>query len=490
MLQLKAIVQQLGEKDFEMIESNLKSSGGTKYLRLLLLLRTGKKSDRELINALEINAVALSTLKSRLYSKLQEFLHAKLEVKETDNKGAMSPGANINEILFSLPRESSIAALRKLEKHYADRNELFSQVLVLSALKKATKNTNACYLYSQQFNKAMAVAIADEKCDDLLIQFATALGSYWHSREDNELDLLLMIKKEIINYTGLYTSGHFNFINGFIELSLLTFIPWSARITDSCNDPGNAANRLRSLMSDYPEGPEKKTLGVCVDYLFMLNYAEKGDLRNSRSAFERLSYVVHVLFLMGNYSVFPGRYLEILLVLNLSGNNKLPADLAEDTLAEPFRPIVEDQANYISWMKFRAMVKYHNREYEDAIVALNRLQNDLNLKRYLHADLDVRCFQALLYILDRNHDKAMNIIFNLGRKLRDIQEGYYDNLKTALRIMTMAIKGTLKTGDEMSELLLNSFQYQNTGRFRIMDTVSLEQLVERRKEKTRYNEKA
>src|ERR1035438_7160966 len=112
MLNLKQIVAQLSENDFEEFSLQLQKSKADKFHTLFSLLRKNSADEDAVMQHLEINSSAFYTLKSRLHDKLQNYFAKHVPETEID---LLKNVANIPTILFNTPRATAIAKLKKME---------------------------------------------------------------------------------------------------------------------------------------------------------------------------------------------------------------------------------------------------------------------------------------------------------------------------------------------------------------------------------------
>lgn len=217
MINLKAIITQLDDVDFNTLMSSLGGEKKTNYSLLLKAYRDVKLNDEHIVKKLKLTTASFYTLKSRLYDKIQSFL---LKISDGNKYDILQQVASIPELCYSTPRETAIAILNKLEQNLIKLDMPAHLVQVYSALKKVSVYTPKYYYYSQLFNKHLAYTVALEKAEELLHNFNKSMADYFYSKNSTQLDLLKLIGKEVNNIFELNKSNQIELIKNNILIQL------------------------------------------------------------------------------------------------------------------------------------------------------------------------------------------------------------------------------------------------------------------------------
>ncbi|MFI5221480.1 MAG: hypothetical protein ACHQK8_04070, partial [Bacteroidia bacterium] len=139
MLKLKEIVVQLDSATYSGIEELLSENKADNFTFLLQSYRKENISDRKIATHLGINSNSFYVLKSRLYSKIQDYLSAGIFTSE---EAILKQLLDVPQVCFNSPREIAIAFLNKLETELL-RFDMHNELLIIySALKKMHLHTD------------------------------------------------------------------------------------------------------------------------------------------------------------------------------------------------------------------------------------------------------------------------------------------------------------------------------------------------------------
>ncbi|MEM9022744.1 MAG: hypothetical protein AAGB22_03320, partial [Bacteroidota bacterium] len=165
MLNLRPVIDQLKDDEFNQIADRLHQAKADKFLLLLNAIRHEALEDEQIREQLGVNQNAFYVLKSRLFEKIQDFL---IDSMAEPRSALLKKSSLIPTIAFEMPKDKAIAMLTKMEKEYKRFDLPYELTSIYQALKKLHQYSDKHYHYVQQYNKHMAYMVPLDKAEDLM----------------------------------------------------------------------------------------------------------------------------------------------------------------------------------------------------------------------------------------------------------------------------------------------------------------------------------
>jgi hypothetical protein len=464
MLKLKSLIMQMKEDSFNALSSQLKDNKADKFHALLVHFRENHLSDEEIAESLKVNSNAYYTLKSRLYNKIQEFLTSNLSGPKAD---LLKSVANIPNLVFDTPRDTAMAVLAKLEKDLVEFDMPYELTNVYNALKKLHIHSPKYYEYTQLYNKHVAYTIALDKAEDLLANFHKTLGEYYASRNKSLLEVLLIIKKEMINLCRLYESHHLTVYGNILNISFALFVPLPDAIEN--DDPvEDILTSTEDILKNYPKDVTYQHLVTALNFLSFEYYHHLKLHKKEAQYFEAVNSRLSS-FLLYNFCAFTSKFLisKIERYNQLNEEGKL---YEENKQLSDYTPDTSDIPNYINYTKYLAASAFHAKKYTEAVSLLNKLLNDVSFKNYAHSEIEIKLFLALSYSMINKYDPAHSVLRSASRKIREISEEIdYDNATVLIKMLSLQMDSNSKSAEEKLSALRNKFILLNGGQSKMLE---------------------
>ena len=467
MLNLRKTIQKINEKDSHAIVFQLVQSEADKCKDLYLLLRDREKNESEIADELKLSPPAYYTLKSRLRKKIQNYLSTDLPDMNIE---LFRNIASIPKLLNDTPREIAIAHLLKLEKDLIEHDMPNELITVYSALKKMTKYSQKYFEYEQLYNKHMAYTMAIEKAQDLLSDFNRTLGDFMMSREKASHDLLVILQKEIHNYASLYNSHRLTVIKNTSNIQYLLFVSELNAIQQL--EVERMILDTQAVLTQFDNDPNYNCHTLLFDFLKFEFLSRINNMKEAEEIFPRVNEKLNSL-LLNNTSCFPSVFLLSKAELYFSTKRKRALYDECKELAAQYTPTLEDVPNYINYVKFRAIVSFYAKKYNEAISFLNQLMSDVSFRTFPHAEVELKLFVALCYLHANKAELADGIIFSVQRKIRDMDPVLYKNARIFAKVLLTVMAPPTKKDDQKVAKMLKDFNSENRNENKILGFVKL-----------------
>ncbi|NLR90938.1 MULTISPECIES: hypothetical protein [Flammeovirga] len=421
MARLKHIIKQLSEKDYEAIKNNLIESNAEKSAYLLTSMREKKTSDQSIMSELDVNTNAYYTLRSRLNQKIEDYLLQQMESPRAD---LLKKVANIHEMVFTKKRAISIVTLKKLEKELLDYDLSNELTVVYKALKLLHINSPDYFTYSQLYNKHVAYMLAVDKIEDILADYFKKFGVYAFTGDETDKLGLELLNKEMNNTCKLYESHRPFVYQSCMNIFHRLFVEDEnqAAFNSSGNDDDEPIedifHKIDQIFDQYHMDSIYYHLHNVFEFLKLEYYTHYGVFRKASKYFDTVNEDVVPLLMHSNQYTFPSQFLQTKLQRALQTDTHVELFESNKSVFEDFEPDTDDIPNYVSYVVYRAISAYYSTEFDEAARFLNNLLNEISLKKFPHAFLEVKCLLALQYVCMRDYELFNQLANSIQRQIR------------------------------------------------------------------------
>lgn len=453
MAKLKNIVKQLSEKDFKAIHDSLIESNAEKSAYLLKALRDRQLSDSKIMVALEVNANAYYTLRSRLNQKIEEHLLEQMESPRTD---ILRKVANLNEVLFTKKRTISIATLKKLEKELIDYDLANELTVVYKSLKKIHINTPDHFTYSQLYNRHVAYMLAVDKAEDLLAEYFKKYGSYLLSADENEKMGLVLLMKEMQNVAHLYESHRLYVYQSCMLIHHRLFVePDDTMEGESIED---IFDHVQKIFDNYNLDPLYFHLNLVFEFLKLEYYNHYKVYRQAEKYFEEVNDAIANLLVNYPHYTFSAQVLISKMERSLRLGIEKELYEENESLFIDLEPDPLDVPRHTVYVMYRALSSYYVGKYDEAAKIINGLLNEVSLKKYPFAQMEVKTILALQYCMLNDFELFNQLANSIQRQIRLFGKHSCENILLFIKILKIAVSESKKDKQKKIASLIPKLQ--------------------------------
>jgi hypothetical protein len=435
MAKLKNIVKQLSEKDYKEIYDSLMESNAEKSAYLLKALRERQLSDSKIMVELEVNANAYYTLRSRLNQKIEEHLLQQMESPRTD---ILRKVANLNEVLFTKKKTISIATLKKLEKELLDYDLASELTVIYKSLKKLHINSPDHFNYSQLYNRHVAYMLAVDKAEDLLAEYFKKYGNYFLSADETEKLGLTLLAKEMQNVAKLYDSHRLYVYQSCMLIFHKLFVEKDDNMQQEGESIEDIFAHVQKIFDTYNLDPLYFHLNLVFEFLHLEYYNHYKVYRQAEKYFEEVNDAATSLLVNYTTLTYSAQFFISKLERSLrmgterelhTENDQIFADIETDPL---------DLPKHIIYVVYRALGCYYVGKYEEAAKIINSLINEVSLKKYPFAQMEIKAILALQYCLLHDFELFNQHSNSIQRQIRMFGKDECENVLLFLKMLKIA----------------------------------------------------
>ncbi len=454
MAKLKNIIKQLSLNDFEAIHENLIGTGAEKSAYLLKALRERQTSDIKIMNELEVNTNAYYTLRSRLNQRIEDYLIEQMESPRTD---ILKKVANINEILFTKKKAIAIATLKKLERELLDYDLSNELTVVYKSLKKLHLNHPDYFSYSQLYNKHVAFMLAVDKAEDILSDYFKKYGEYSLApSETSKLGLELLLR-ELMNISALYQSHRLYVFQSCLNIFHRLFVQSEDAGDFSAEPIEDILEKVGKTFDSYPQDGIYYHLNLVFEFLKLEYYYHHKVYGKAESYYEEVNDAVSNLISNYSHYTFPSQFLFTKVKRHVRLN-------IEDQLYEENELLFEDYENdpldaprLIFYATYRAISCYYAGKYDEAARWINNLLNEMSLKKYPNAQLEIKTLLALQYCIMDEYELFHQLINSVSRQIRMIGKDNCKHVLLVVKMLKTAVSDVKKNKEDKVRSMIKKF---------------------------------
>jgi hypothetical protein len=455
MAKLKNIIKQLSQDDFQAIYDSLLESSADKSAFLLRAMREKQQSDNKIMEELDVNTNAYYTLRSRLNQKIEEYLLQQMENPRTD---ILKKVANINEIIFTKKRAIAIATLKKLEKELLDYDLSNELTVVYKFLKKLHINSADYFNYSQLYNRHVAYMLAVDKAEDVLAEYFKKYGNYVLSGDEATKMALALMSKEMNNVCSLYKSHRLYVYQSCINIFHRLYVEREETIEGDLEPIEDILMNVQKIFEDYHLDSIYYHLRIVFEFLKLEYYDHYKVYRKAENYFEEVNDSASDL--LSNYTLYtyPAQFLMTKIQRHIRMNLVETMYDENGGLFHDYEPDKNDLPNYIIYVIYRALSCYYKKKYDEAARWVNNLLNEISLKKYPSAQLEIKTVLALQYCMVRDYDLFNQLINSIQRQIRLLGKDACEHVVTFTKMLKISMSDSKKNKKSKIEALADKIR--------------------------------
>ena len=455
MAKLKNIIKQLSGKDFQAIHDSLIESNAEKSAYLLVSMREKQLSDNKIMEELGVNTNAYYTLRSRLNQKIEEYLLQQMESPRTD---ILRKVANINEIIFTKKKTIAEATLKKLEKELLDYDLSNELTVVYKSLKKLHINSPDYFNYSQLYNRHVAYMLAVDKAEDLLAEYFKKYGTYTLSGDETEKLELNLLLKEMTNVANLYESHRLYVYHSCMQIFHNLFVEGEESMDKDEEPIEDILENVENYFETFPMDSIYYHLNLVFEFLKLEYYNHYKVYRKAEKFYEEVNDAVSNL--LTNYSLYtyPTQFLISKIQRNIRLGEQDNMYEENEALFHDFECDKEDVPKYVTYVIYRSLSCYYANKYEEAARWINNLLNEVSLKKYPVAQLEIKSILALQYCLLDDYDLFNQLVNSIQRQVRLLGKESCEHIQLFTKILKISISDIKRHKENRIATLAEKFQ--------------------------------
>lgn len=461
MAKLKHIIKQLSEEDFRAIHDQLIDSNADKSAYLLKSMREKRISDAKIMEELEVNTNAYYTLRSRLNQKIEDYLLQQMESPRTD---LLKKVANINETVFTKKRAITVATLKKLEKELKDYDLSNELTIVYKTLKKLHVNTDEHFTYSKLYNEHVAYMLAMDKAEDLLAEYFKKFGYYSLTGDEVDRLGLTLLQREVDNVCSLYQSHRLYIYQSCLNVFHRLFV--DPELNGEGQEPiEDIMKQAQVIFDTYYLDAIYYHLQIVFEFLSLLYYDHYKVFRKAEEYYNSVNDKSSLL--LSNFSLYT--YPPALLHTKLERHLRLgtESELCEENeeLFDDYESDLNDVPKHLNYVMYRAICCYYAGRFNEAGKWINNLLNDVSMRRFPNAVLEIKSILALQYCCMQDFDLFNQLVNSVQRQIRILGKDNCEDIVIFIKMLKISISPAKRDKSNKIRSLITKYKAIEQKRF-------------------------
>lgn len=434
---LNKTIKRLSEDQYQELLNEVSGKKKNKPYVVLETARNQEVSDNEMMDILQVNPSTYYTLKSRMNNKIASILS-----KNVNNPISvlMEEVARVPANLFGTNKTFSIRALKELEKQLLEYDLSSELIVVYKTLAQLHTYSPDYEYYLNQYNRHVAYSLAVSKAEVQLLTFFRKLGDYLLTRQQSDLEEVILQKRELQNISELYDSHRLFVIFNIANLYYFCSLPQKrASLKAKELEIENIVNSIDAIFEKYNLDTFYQNLKPVTDCLFFEYYQRSG---NQVRADHYLQKIIPQLEEMStrhinNFFLSQFMHSRIEKYTNDGDAEKLyqmSKIFADNSLIDK-----DELYHYVTQRWFKATAAFYNKDYALAAKVINDLRNDLSFKSCLFTEVELKLFQALQYCITGEDGLCNQLISSIKRQMRSVDMNV-DAITIFIKLLKTAMK--------------------------------------------------
>ncbi len=473
-------IKKLSEEQYKELLAAVAGRKNNKPYLVLEAARNFNYDENGMMNMLGVNPSAYYTLKSRLNEKIAAYLSKNMDnpINALKEKVAMVPA-----MLFGKSREVSIRSLKNLEKELIEYDLSNELITIYKSLARLSMYNGDYDYYEREYNRHVAYSLAVVKAEDLFFEFTKRAGQYILTREQNDLDALQTVLRELTNISELYHGHRLFVLHNIVRLYYLCITLSKEKLQTLELEVDQILQQINKHFETYQLDTFYQSIRYMVDLLYMEYYTRTGNEVRADHHYEKIKPSIPGLAYKPVFSFHIIQFLNSKADRAITNNNMTLLNDLNDQLHNSLDTEVTDVYSYIYFKRYLAICNFYNQDYQAAAKIINGLRNDISLKRYMFTDIESKLFQALNYCMLGEDSLADQIFQSLKRQLADQDENDPTIVSASafLKFLRAAVKPEefRKKVQKLNELY-KKFIEVNIGQYKMLSFINLDDATIRR----------
>jgi tetratricopeptide (TPR) repeat protein len=282
--------------------------------------------------------------------------------------------------------------------------------------------------------------LAVDKAEDLLAEYFKKYGLYTLGGTPTEKLELTLLHREMDNVCRLYQSHRLYVYQHSMSIFHRLFVEDEIESNQDDMEPiEDILANVEKIFLQYSLDSIYYHLKLVFEFLKLEYYTHYKVYKKAEKYFDEVNDAVSTL--LTNYSLYtyPSQFLFTKVNRHMRSDTEHLMYEENDGLFQDFEIDTNDLPKYISYVTYRALSCYYANKYDEASKWINNLLNDLSLKRFPQAQLEVKLLLALQYCLLNDYELFSQLLNSIQRQIRILGK---DNCERML-LFTKILKTSL-----------------------------------------------
>ncbi|MBS1542574.1 MAG: hypothetical protein JST14_02980, partial [Bacteroidetes bacterium] len=307
-------------------------------------------------------------------------------------------------------------------------------------------------------------------------------GNYFLSGDATEKLSLELLTREMHSVSNLYESHRLYVYKSCIIIWHRLFVDKEENLQPDEESIEDIFKRVQEIFERYNLDPVYYHLNLLFEFLKLEYYNHYKVYKQAERYYEEVSDAASNLLINYPYYTFAVQFMisKMERALRLGTEGELYAE--QEELFADYEPDVNNVPQHVIYTVYRALCSYYVGRYDETAKWLNTLINDVSLKKYPQAQMEIKALLCLQYCLLKDIDLFNQLSNSVQRNIRMIGKDACENVLTFLKILKIAVSEAKREKHKKISALIPKFKamkvdyFAPTGLIR-MDEKFIERLI-------------
>jgi len=475
---LSKTIKKLNDEEYQQLLNAVGGRKQNKPYKVLEAARHNNYSESQMIEMLGVNPSAYYTLKSRLNERVAQYLSKTNNnpINVLKDKVALVPA-----LLFGNSTEVSIRALKNLEKELIEYDLSNELITVYKALARLNMYTGEYDFYEREYNKHVAYSLAVVKAEDLFFEFTKRAGKFLLTHEDADMESMRETLREMENISELYHGHRLFVLHNIIRIYFLCISTTRIENLKAVEvEIDNILQQIRKHFETYELDTFYQSIRFVVDYLYFEYYTCTGNTARAEHHYQRANKNVPGIAIKPVFGFYVFQFLNSKVERFISNADVQSLCEGNTDIDAGFEKNPNNPYPFVAYHRHMAICKFYEGDYAGSARTINKMRNDLSMKKYIRTDIECKLFQALNYCMTGEDGLCAQILQSIKRQVPEEETG-----NDAVHIFTKMLKIAIKPEEFRKKVakiyeLHEEFQKVNTGKDKWLAFLKLDDSLLRR----------
>jgi tetratricopeptide (TPR) repeat protein len=247
-----------------------------------------------------------------------------------------------------------------------------------------------------------------------------------------------LLMKEMQNVAKLYESHRLYVYQSCMYIFHRLFV----EVDDNMNQEGESIedifDKVQKIFESYHLDSIYYHINLVFEFLKLEYYNHYKVYRQAEKYYEEVNDACANL--MVNYSTytFPSQFLLSKLDRHLRTNTEAELYAENESIFIDYEIDTMDVPKHIVYTVYRALSSYYIGKFDESARLINGLLNDVSLKKYPYAQLEIKSLLALQYTLMRDVELFNQLSNSIQRQIRLFGKDSCENIQLFLKILKIS----------------------------------------------------
>ena len=216
---------------------------------------------------------------------------------------------------------------------------------------------------------------------------------------------------------------------------------------------------VEKIFEDYNRDSIYFNLNIVFEFLKLEYYNFYKVYRKAERYFDEVNF--NASLLLSNYNLYTFSPQFLLSKLDRNVRMETEGDLYEENkvLFGDYEVDMNDVPRHIIYIFYRSISCFYSEKYDEAARYLNNLLNDLSLKKYPQAQIEIKLLLALQYCILNDYDLFNQCVNSIQRSIRISEKETMEHVQIFIKIMKTALGDNKKTKPGKIKSLVDKLRF-------------------------------